>query len=39
MKLGPWPYMKSIVLRRIFGPQREEVTGQWTPLWDEELNN
>jgi hypothetical protein len=27
------------VLRRIFGPKREEVTGDWTRLRNEELHN
>jgi hypothetical protein len=27
------------VLRRIFGPKREEVTGEWRKLHDEELND
>ena len=27
------------VLRRIFGPKRDEVTGEWRKLHDEELNN
>ena len=27
------------VLRRIFGPKREEVTGEWRKLHNEELNN
>ena len=27
------------VLRRIFGPKREEVTGKWRKLHNEELNN
>jgi hypothetical protein len=26
------------VLRRIFGPKRNEVTGEWTKLHNEELN-
>jgi len=26
------------VLRRIFGPKREEVTGEWRKLHNEELN-
>jgi hypothetical protein len=26
------------VLRRIFGPKRDEVTGEWRKLHDEELN-
>jgi hypothetical protein len=27
------------VLRRIFGPKRDEVTGDWRKLHKEELNN
>jgi hypothetical protein len=27
------------VLRRIFGPKRDEVTGEWRKLHDEELND
>jgi hypothetical protein len=27
------------VLRRIFGPKREEVTGEWRKLHNEELSN
>jgi len=27
------------VLRRIFGPKRDEVTGEWRNLHYEELNN
>jgi hypothetical protein len=27
------------VLRRIFGPKRKEVTGVWTKLHNEELND
>jgi hypothetical protein len=27
------------VLRRIFGPKRDEVTGDWRKLHDEELND
>jgi len=28
-----------MVLRRIFGPRREEVTGEWRRLHNEELND
>jgi hypothetical protein len=28
-----------LVLRRIFGPKRDEVTGEWRKLHNEELNN
>jgi hypothetical protein len=27
------------VLRRLFGPKRDEVTGEWRKLHNEELNN
>jgi hypothetical protein len=27
------------VLRRVFGPKRDEVTGEWRKLQNEELNN
>ena len=27
------------VLRRVFGPKRDEVTGEWRILHNEELNN
>jgi hypothetical protein len=27
------------VLKRIFGPKRDEVTGEWRKLHNEELNN
>jgi hypothetical protein len=27
------------VLRRIFGPRRDEVTGEWRELYNEELND
>jgi hypothetical protein len=30
---------KSRVLRRIFGPKRDEVTGEWRKLHNEELND
>jgi len=29
---------KKSVLRRIFGPKRNEVTGEWRKLHNEELN-
>jgi hypothetical protein len=29
---------ENIVLRRIFGPRRDEVTGEWRRLHNEELN-
>jgi hypothetical protein len=31
--------MKYRVLRRIFGPKRDEVTGEWRKLHSEELHN
>ena len=30
---------ESMVLRRIFGPRRDEVTGDWRRLHNEELND
>jgi hypothetical protein len=30
---------KNRVLRRIFGPKIDEVTGEWTKLHSEELND
>ena len=30
---------ENMVLRRIFGPRRDEVTGDWRRLHDEELND
>ena len=30
---------ESRVLRRIFGPRRDEVTGEWLKLHNEELND
>jgi hypothetical protein len=30
---------KSRVLRRIFGPKRDEVTGEWRKLYSGELHN
>jgi len=30
---------ENIVLRRIFGPRRDEVTGDWRRLHNEELND
>ena len=30
---------ENMVLRRIFGPRREEVTGEWRRLRNEELND
>ena len=30
---------ENSVLRKIFGPEREEVTGEWKKLHDEEVND
>jgi len=30
---------ENMVLRRIFGPRRDEVTGEWRGLYNEELND
>jgi hypothetical protein len=30
---------KNSVLRRVFGPKRDEVTGKWRKLHNEELND
>jgi hypothetical protein len=30
---------ENMVLRRIFGPRRNEVTGEWRRLYNEELND
>jgi len=30
---------ENMVLRRIFGPRRDEVTGEWKSLHNEELND
>jgi len=30
---------ENMVLRRIFGPMRDEVTGEWRRLHNEELND
>jgi len=35
-KLGVF---ENMVLRRIFGPRRDEVTGEWRKLHNEELND
>jgi len=31
--------LENTVLRRIFGPRRDEVTGEWRRLHNEELND
>jgi len=30
---------ENMVLRRIFGPRKDEVTGEWRRLYNEELND
>jgi hypothetical protein len=30
---------KDRVLRKVFGPKRDEVTGEWRKLYNEELND
>jgi len=30
---------ENVVLRRLFGPRRYEVTGEWRGLYNEELND
>jgi len=30
---------ENVVLRRIFGPRRDEVTGEWRIMHNEELND
>jgi len=30
---------EDMVLRRIFGPRRDELTGEWRRLYNEELND
>jgi len=34
----PWVFQNK-VLRRIFGPKRDKVTGEWRKLHNEELND
>ena len=39
---GVWPLLRVLVkgvLRTIFGPRRDEVTGKWRKLHNEELND
>ena len=31
--------LENMVLRRVFGPKRDEVTGEWRKLHNEELND
>ena len=40
LKEGRWlRVQENRVLRRIFGPKRDEVTGEWRKLHNEELND
>ena len=39
LKLFIIHYTKNRVLRRIFGPKRDGVTGEWRKLHNEELND
>ena len=46
VKLGRWHWGRNvgcgclrIVLRRVFGPKRDEVTGEWRKLYNEELSD
>jgi hypothetical protein len=40
IKGGTWTRVfENRVLRRIFGPKRDEVTGGWKQLHNEELHN
>jgi hypothetical protein len=32
-------YINDRVLKKVFGPKRDEVTGEWRKLHNEELNN
>jgi len=36
---GKLRVFENMVLRRIFGPRRDEVTGEWRRLHNEELND
>ena len=36
---GSWGVFENMVLRRIFGPRKDEVTGEWRRLHNEELND
>jgi hypothetical protein len=31
--------VENLMLRRIFGPKRDDVTGEWRKLHNEELND
>jgi hypothetical protein len=39
VKLGRLRTFENRVLRRIFGPKRDEVTGEWRKLHNEELRD
>ena len=39
MTLRKLKVFENMVLRRIFGPRRDEVTGEWRRLHNEELND
>jgi hypothetical protein len=39
IKGGTWRVFQNRVLRRIFGPKRDEVTGDWTKLHNKKLQN
>ena len=39
MKERGWRVFENRVLRRIFGPKRNEITGEWRTLHNEELND
>jgi hypothetical protein len=34
-----WGVFENMVLRRIFGPKRDEVTGEWRKLHNEEIHD
>ena len=36
---GRFRVFENRVLRRLFGPKRDEVTGEWSKLHNEELND
>jgi len=38
MFIGKLRVFENMVLRRIFGPRRDEVTGEWRSLHNKELN-
>jgi len=38
-KVGRLGVFKNRVLRMLFGPQRNEITGEWRKLHNEELND